>query len=259
MKQLIFVSGLPRSCSTLLCNLLAQHPDVHAVPTSFVYDLAEHARKAIETMTAKATPPEDVEKIATDFVRGGVLNAFNSVTDLPVVTEKSRAWVMSPDLLFYLFPDAKLVVPVRDIRSVITSLEKKHRQHPVRLGAGEDASWVTQEGRVNGFLKMIGGAIQGVHETASRFRSRVKFVHAEDLTAMPSEVMSSVWDYLSMTAPDHDFDNVVAAFEEIDVGWPYGDHVIRPKVEPLQKEWNDVLGRQLSEQLKQKFDWINAL
>jgi len=38
-KTVHFVSGLPRSCSTLLCNLLAQNPRVHATPTSPLHEI----------------------------------------------------------------------------------------------------------------------------------------------------------------------------------------------------------------------------
>jgi hypothetical protein len=46
---------------------------------------------------------------------------------------------------------------------------------------------------------------------------------------------------------------------EHEIGWPYGDHVIRNKVEPLEKDWNQLLGKEFSEQINQSFKWINSL
>lgn len=261
MKTIHFVSGLPRSCSTLLMQLLAQNPRVHSTPTSAVYDLAEHARKGIECVTAKATSPVVMQGIASDFVRGGIIHAYDSATERPVIAEKSRAWCMSPDLLFHLFPNAKLIIPVRDIRGIVSSLEKKHRESPVRFAPGEDANWITLNGRVQGWLNSgpVPAALQGIHETATRFRNRVLFVHAEELTTKPAETMAKVWAYLGEDFTAHDFTNVAQYTQEIDVGWPYGDHTIRGAVTPLHPDWNDVLGRDVSETLRQKFDWINSL
>jgi len=39
MKTLFFLSGLPRSGSTLLGSLLNQHPEIYATPTSPLADL----------------------------------------------------------------------------------------------------------------------------------------------------------------------------------------------------------------------------
>jgi hypothetical protein len=71
--------------------------------------------------------------------------------------------------------------------------------------------------------------------------------------------MKKIWNYLGEDFSNHDFNNVEQYTQEVDVGWPYGDHTIRGKVEPLPKDWNVVLGKPISDTLQQKFDWINNL
>ena len=39
MKNLLFLSGLPRSGSTLLGSILSQHPEIYVTPTSPLSDL----------------------------------------------------------------------------------------------------------------------------------------------------------------------------------------------------------------------------
>lgn len=261
-KKLIFVSGLPRSGSTLLCNLLAQNPRVHAAATSAVFDLCEAARNGLNSSTTvKATPPEAMEKILSGFLRGAVSGAYDDVTDRPVVAEKSRAWVMSPDLLFHLLPDAKILVPVRDLRGVLASLEKKFQSAPHRVPPGYDSSWITLAGRVQGFLEsgLLKSPLHGLKETSQRFSDRVHFVHAEDLTKEPEDTMQEVWDYLGEDFANHDFADVEQYVDEIDVGWPYGDHHTKPSVEPIVEDWDTVLGRKMSDSIKQTFEWVNRL
>jgi len=39
MKEIYFINGMPRSGSTLLCNILAQNPEFHVTPTSGLSEL----------------------------------------------------------------------------------------------------------------------------------------------------------------------------------------------------------------------------
>ena len=82
------------------------------------------------------------------------------------------------------------------------------------------------------------------------------FVHAEELTKYPEETMTKVWEYLGEDQFEHDFSNVEQYTIEHDIGYPYGDHVIRNTVKPLEKEWDAILGRQISQEIRRKFEWI---
>ena len=43
-KRVYFLSGLPRSGSTLLANILAQHPEIYVTPTSGIVDMLVNVR-----------------------------------------------------------------------------------------------------------------------------------------------------------------------------------------------------------------------
>ncbi len=57
MKTIHFVAGLPRSGSTLLCNILNQNPKFHATATSGILDIVLAIRNQWENVdTLKAAP-----------------------------------------------------------------------------------------------------------------------------------------------------------------------------------------------------------
>lgn len=208
--------------------------------------------------------PKDGEQLFSDFMRGGIVNSFDSITDRPIVVDKCRSWIGSANLLFQLFPDAKLLVPIRDIRGVLSSMEKKFQAHPGFQMEGNQADTAriqTVEGRCQFWLDSapIGIAIQRIHELARVHANKVHFVHAEDLTSDPQRTMEKVWDYLGEEPFIHNTTNVEQYTIEHELGWPFGDHTVKPKVTALQPDWHDTLGRQLSEALNQKFNWINEL
>ena len=40
-KEIFFINGMPRSGSTLLCNILAQNPEFHTTPTSGLSEIVK--------------------------------------------------------------------------------------------------------------------------------------------------------------------------------------------------------------------------
>jgi len=265
MKTVHFTSGLPRACSTLLQNLLAQNPLVHATATSGVHEVMYLSKAFFKTEEFRTIPnPADGEKLFMDFMRAGISNSFDSLTDRPIVVDKCRSWIGSTGLLFKLFPDAKLLVPVRDIRGVLSSMEKKFQQHPefqLEMSQQDTGRIQTIEGRCGFWLDTapVGLAIQRIHELARLHKDKVHFVHTEDLTADPQGTMDKVWKYLGMESFTHDPANVEQYTKEHELGWPYGEHIIRSEVKSLKPDWHDTLGRQLSETINQKFNWIQNL
>ncbi len=265
MKQIHYTSGLPRSASTLLQNLLAQNPQVHATATSGVHEIMYLSKAFFKTEEFRSLPdPKQGEQLFLDFMRHGITHAFDSQTDRPIVVDKCRSWIGSANLLFQMFPDAKLLVPVRDIRGVLSSMEKKYQQHPGFQMEGSQADTgriQTIEGRCQFWLDTdpVGLAVQRLHELAKNHKGKVHFVHAEDLTSNPQETMNRVWEYLGLDPFIHNTEQVDQYTQEHELGWPFGDHEIKPQVRPLKPDWHETLGRQLSEALNQKFQWINAL
>lgn len=150
------------------------------------------------------------------------------------------------------------------MRGILTSFEKKRRKHPQVFTGIEKQNpqqWTTIEKRINGWLSMppVSIAIERIYEASQRFKDKLHFVHAEDLTEDPQGTMNKVWEYLGEEPFIHNTSNVEQYTEEYDIGFPYGDHKIRPKVEPLVKDWHEILGQNLSDQVHQKFNWINKL
>jgi len=245
--------------------MLAQNPRVHATPTSALHEIGYIARQVFQTEEAKAVDMEKVlEPMYFDYVKAGCENAFNSITDRPVVVDKCRSWIGHLDQLFKIWPDAKVLVPVRDIRGVLSSMEKKRLKHPEVFNGAEQQnpqSWTTIDKRVQGWLQSppIGIAIERLHEASQRFGDKLMFIHAEKLTEEPQSVMNSIWEFLEEEPFVHNTSNVKQYTKENDIGFPYGDHIIRQEIKPLNKDWHEILGRQLSEQLNQKFQWIKKL
>src|SRR4030043_168670 len=94
-----FISGLPRSGSTLLCNVLAQNPRFYATQTSGMLEVLFSIRnqwdKYIE-MKAMENGLSERRKIA---VLQGIVSAFYADVDRPIVFDKSRGWLAHLEMI----------------------------------------------------------------------------------------------------------------------------------------------------------------
>ena len=187
-KTIHFVSGLPRAGSTLLMNILAQNPRVHSTATSGLHEIGYIARQFSVTEEFKTIPnPQDGETLFYDYVKGGCENAFNRLTDRPVVVDKCRSWVGHLDMLFAVWPNAKVLVPVRDMRGILSSFEKKWRKHPFPFTGVEKQNpqnWTTVEKRAQGWLNIppLGIAVERLSDAVKRYQNKLHFVHYKKRT-----------------------------------------------------------------------------
>ena len=124
-KTFHFISGLPRSGSTLLANILAQNPRFEATASSSILAVITSIRENWDAMFA-ATPNEQGK---IDVMRG-ILPSFYQRTAKPVVFDKCRGWLAFLEMAeLILERKAKVLVPVRDMRDILASFEKLWRKN----------------------------------------------------------------------------------------------------------------------------------
>lgn len=260
-KTFSFVSGMPRSGSTLLCNILNQNPRFWATPTSGLCPLIlrlNHIWPEIAELKASSNPTEKFGLIR------GMIHGFHT-TDRPAVFNKSRGWVAAVELVRNaLAIEPKILVTIRDIPSILSSCEKLFRKE---LKSPEStARWgqnmETIEGRLAYWTaadQMVGGTYNRIRDCVMRGNRRnLHFIDFDDLCTNPSEAMAKVYAFLGEEPYAHDFSNVEQSTHEKDEEHGFVDlHTIRPKVEPLKKDYRQVLGDSVKPYLGFNYDFVS--
>jgi sulfotransferase len=162
--------------------------------------------------------------------------------------------------------EPKIVCMVRDLRQILSSLEKKFRQNPDKYRPIENHANLTGTTTFKRVLlglqsAPVGLALDRLIEVHQRgWAKKILFVRFEDLTAQPAATMQKIYAYLGVPEFTHNFDKVAQVTQEDDhvFGIP-GLHEIRPKVEPLQSDYRDVLGRDAVRHLQQQYAWYFQL
>jgi sulfotransferase len=265
VEQIFFQSSMPRSGSTIFQNLMGQNPDFYVTPTSGVLELIYGARANFSTSPEfKAQDIKLMEAGFKEFCNKGMFGFYNAITDKKFILDKSRGWGVYRPFLNEVYPNPKIIVMVRDLRSVVASYEKIYRknqlrQDPIRndsTGAG-----TTIHKRVDEWVhptNTIGRAVERIFEmTRLGFDEKVLFVKYEDLCLYTEMEMRRVYDYLELPYFEHDFDNIEQITSEDDsvYGLTNDLHTIKPKLELPTPDYHDILGKDVCAWIYNTYKW----
>lgn len=260
-KTFYFISGLPRSGSTLLANILAQNPRFHTTSTSGIMDIMFGVRNNWNQLVEFQAAPNDAAKLR---VLRSILGSYYADVDKAVIFDKCRGWLslleMAEAVLGY---KAKVLVPVRDLRDILASFEKIWREVSKTSQMPQErknyAKFQTVQGRCDVWLsgeQPVGLAYNRLTDAFVRgFGDRMYLVDFDDLTREPEKTLEGIYNFLGESKYKHNFDRVEqVTWEDDRIHGFSGLHDIRNNVEPMMPQWPHVLG-QWADDLKKLNFW----
>ncbi|TPG82108.1 sulfotransferase family protein [Pseudomonas mandelii] len=261
LSQFHFISGLPRSGSTLLSAILLQNPRFHAGMTSPVGALFSGV---LEQCSAGS---EFGAVIDTDLRRRLLRGLFDSFyadkADKPVVFDTNRLWSSRLPAISDLFPQAKVIACVRNVAWVMDSIERLYRANPFEntklFGDAVERNTVysrcetlAQRNRLVGFAwAALKEAYYGEHADS------LLIVDYDLLTQAPDRVMRLVYDFIGEPWFEHNFDNLAYDAPEFDQALGVsGLHKVKPKVERQSRR--TILPPDLFKQYAELSFWLDG-
>jgi len=213
-----FISGLPRSGSTLLAAILRQNPRFHAGMSSPLSGVVMKVQQALSRGN------EGAEFISSDQkqrILSGVFRNFYEGFTEEVIFDTSRAWCSKLPLIASLLPDAKVICCVRDVSWIMDSIERILTKNPLELsGIFGFNPGGTVFSRADGLASangMVGFALNAVKEAFfGKHASRLMLVEYEALARDPAAVVRHIYEHIGEPAFDHDFTNVSYEADDFD-------------------------------------------
>ena len=121
-----FISGLPRSGSTLTSALLRQNPRFHAGISSPVAGL-------MDGIIAKVSAGTEMSSMVTQEQRARILKGlfenYYANTEQEVIFDTNRTWTAQLPALMKLFPESKVICLVRNVSWIMDSMERQFREN----------------------------------------------------------------------------------------------------------------------------------
>jgi sulfotransferase len=246
-----FISGLPRSGTTLLAAILNQNPRFRAGMTSPLADIMGVVMAEASSKNDFAFDVSDQQRVA--LLRGLVENFYSVQAGAEVVFDTSRLWCSRMQLLNTLFPGVKVIACVRQLAWVLDSMERLVQRQPVSVSkVFRFDTNTTVYSRVEALTDprgMVGFAYQATKEAfyGQYAHKHLLMLTYESLVNDPPAAMRAVYQFLGEPRFEHDFDHVDYQADEFDarVGMP-GLHQVRPKVALVERQPvlpRDIFGR----------------
>jgi sulfotransferase len=244
-KEVFFINGMPRSGSTLLCNILAQNPDFHTTPTSGLSDIVSNIHmmwqqnpsiKASETSGKQLTIIKDL------------FQSYHSDTDRPIVFNKSRGWAPLIELVeLALEKPIKILTTIRELPCILASFEKLYRKELKNINSpmlsAPEMSILSS--RLDAWSSgVVGSTFNTIQDACMRgHRSKFHFINYNTLTTSPENTLRDVYKFLEKPYFSHNFNQVDQYTTEKDNEHGFSDlHTIRPTIKPQIDDSREILG-----------------
>lgn len=215
-KQLHFLSGLPRSGSTLLTKLLNQHPDLFASSTSPFLDYLLPAAQHLHNIKNNHSAGHYVN---VQRILSTAAFAFYD-TDKPQIIDKNRGWITNYEAINQeLQQDPKIILTLRPIEEVVASFYKiiNHTNH-----GNESPEQI--------FLGRVSEVYQQLMEK-SYLKDKLQIVTYKEMTETPIQTLKRIEDYLCVENHQFQINNIVDDDPEDDSKWGIdGLHKIRSSI-----------------------------
>lgn len=241
-----YLAGTPRSGSTLLANVLSQHPDISVTGTSALYACVNSLADALSDSPDVVSEMQNVEGSYDRYVASvkAFMDRWHDGHDGRMVIDKQRAWPNRWALLNQVDSESRLICCVRDPREIVASFERQERRtamfnSPVHQQVTEYASRImSPEG-------MVGGPIKLIEDLLTR-RVPVLWVRYEQFVTSAQAVLASLVDELGLEPFPFDLDNIENVATDCDA--IYRDkypHIGAGALKPVAGSWRDVFTDEL--------------
>jgi sulfotransferase len=254
-----FISGLPRSGSTLLGAILRQNPRLHAGMSSPVGSL-------VTALLRQMSQDNETSIFIDDEQRKAVLTAvfdayYHREHPSNLVFDTNRLWCSKLPLLTKMFPQMKMICCVRHVPWILDIIERLIRRNPFEMSKIFNfETGGTVYSRIEGLgsgTGMVGFAWNALREGFyGEHADRMLLVTYETLTSEPRRAMAAVYAFIDEEPFEHDFENVEFDATEFDarLGTP-GLHTVRKVVQAVQR--TTILPPDLTRRVAQDSFWLD--
>jgi sulfotransferase len=239
MESIHFISGLPRSGSTLLAALLRQNPRFEGAMSG---PLAGLFGALLGEMSGRNEYSVFIDDAKRERILHGLFDNFYADCTAEVIFDTNRGWCAWMPAIARLFPDAKVIACVRELPWVVDSIERLVQRNVFSPSAIFNyTAGGTVYNRANGLVAqdgMVGAPYNALKQACyGGQRERLLLVQYETLTTDPAKTMHAIYAFLGEPTFEHDFDHIDYDVTEFDqrLGTP-GLHTVRGVVKAERRE-----------------------
>lgn len=265
-----FMSGLPRSGSTLLSSLLNQNPRFYSGPSSPVVGLMLTLENQLAQDELFLAYPKRQQ--AGELVANVIKHYYSDVsTDRPVIFDKNRSWVNRVHYISgYFGVEPKILCPVRNVDEILASFISMHRRNPYEVNGRinfidemlvKSNIPLTDDNRcqvIAGPNGILGQSYNGIKQALMEGHQKsLHFIEYDDLINNPEETMKKIYEFLGQEYFEHNFEAIENIHKENDAA-VYGladMHDVRDKLSKTSADPKEILSEEVLKRCENSEFW----
>jgi sulfotransferase len=248
-KTYYFLSGLPRSGSTLLSAILNQNPNVYVTPTSPLLDQLvsnqDTWNRMVETK-ASGLP------IQLDNLTRRLINAMYMHVPQNIIIDKNRGWGKNMPASTILFKkEIKMIATTRDLPSIMASwlvLLKKNPNSYMKNVLNEKGLEYNDENMMNEMYEnMVKDCMEALQQAKKDASNRLLLIDYDEFVIDPKQKIIEIENFLNLPQHNYDLNNIQSLTNDDDLSaWGLsGMHTIRSNIKKISSDPKTVLGEEL--------------
>lgn len=225
MKQLVALSGLPRTGSTLLSSILDQNPEIHAEGNSalcqLMWDLQQSCIGPAKEQLNGSRRTDYQYKLVS-----ALPDLYYQEVEKPIVVDKCRSWAIAENLRLlrdYTTSPVKVIVMERPLVEIVTSM--------VALRQANGWEGDAEVGLLVPGSEPIMRSRNGVRWAKKNNNGEFLFITYEELTKNTEKTLKRIYTFCGWKPFTHDLKNIVNKYPENDEFYGLlGMHDVRPTI-----------------------------
>lgn len=259
-KSLYFVSGLPQSGTSLICNILKQNPEIHAQPVSSLSSLLKANHISWNNISENRECRNDKAK---EGVLRSIVDGYYSHIDKPIILDKSLNWTNRINLMENILQrKVKIIACVRNPAEILATYEKIRQENPLFLTKvdavlGESSSVSSRAYYYAGPDGILGTTHRNLKDAAlNGYSDRFLFVDYNRYCNTPKSQTKRIYDFLELPNFEHDFQNIeqTEQYDDVAAGFP-GAHQVNRELIKDTINAASYLGLDLYQQYNREIFW----
>lgn len=259
-KTLHFITGLPQSGSSLICNILNQNNQIYGNSVSSLATLLK--TNHINWYALKENREFRNDRIKANVLRN-IIKGYYEHTDRPIVLDKHIDWINQIAILEDLLErQVKMLVCVRNPAEILATFERTRTNNPLFLTdadavLGENSNIATRAYYYAGHEGILGRSHRNIKDAVTaNYSDRLLFIDYNRFCNTPKAQTKRIYDFLELDSYQHDYENIVQSvvYDDLVTGIP---NAHKTEKELIKDTINAVayLGLDLYDQYNREIFW----
>lgn len=233
MYKLYFLSGLPRTGTTLLSSILNQNPNVHTTSTSGLLDFLAGIDYVYGEVQQRY---KEINDNQLKNIFKSIASSYYTHLNTPIIIDKWRGWIDNiSQIKEIITPTPKIICTYRPVEEIITSflfllerdennfIDKELQNKGISITNENRSRYLWKEGVVGESYEMFKNSID---------KENILYISYDQLVNYTSETLKKIYAFLGEEEYDHKFDEISNHTNDNDDYWKIKNlHTIRSTLE----------------------------